>query len=278
MFLKISFGGGGEDFRKIVWIKWESIYTPKEEGGLGVRRMGAFNLSLIGKWCWRMLVDKEGLWYRVLKARYGEEGGRLKEGDSHCSAWWRSLTRIREGVGEGVGHWFDDNIRRLVGNGRDTSFWHDIWVGEIPLKLKFPHLFELSVDKECSVEDMRRVLGADDGRERVWRRRLLAWEEESVRECLVLLHNIVLQENVEDTWRWLLDPIHGYSAQGAYRFLTTSADVLDRSQIVDVWHQQIPSKVSVFVWRLFHNRLPTKDNLVRRQKRPVCLVVEVRKR
>lgn len=39
--------------------------------GLGV---GAFNLSLLGKWCWRLLVDKEGLWHRVLKARYGEEG------------------------------------------------------------------------------------------------------------------------------------------------------------------------------------------------------------
>jgi len=56
--------------------------------------MGAFNLSLMGKWCWRVMVDKEGLWYHVLKARYGKEGGRLKEGGSHCSAWWRSLQRI----------------------------------------------------------------------------------------------------------------------------------------------------------------------------------------
>ena len=39
--------------------------------------VGAFNLSLLGKWCWSMLVDKEGLWYRVLKARYGEVGGGL---------------------------------------------------------------------------------------------------------------------------------------------------------------------------------------------------------
>jgi len=37
--------------------------------------VGAFNLSLLGKWCWHMLVEKEGLWYRVLKARYSEEGG-----------------------------------------------------------------------------------------------------------------------------------------------------------------------------------------------------------
>jgi hypothetical protein len=59
------------------WINWDSICSPKDEGGLGVRRVGAFNLSLLGKWCWRMLVDKEGLWYQVLKARYGEEGAAL---------------------------------------------------------------------------------------------------------------------------------------------------------------------------------------------------------
>jgi len=59
----------------MTWINWNSICLPKEEWGLGVRKVGAFNLSLLGKWCWRMLVDKEGLWYRVLKARYGEVGG-----------------------------------------------------------------------------------------------------------------------------------------------------------------------------------------------------------
>lgn len=34
-----------------------------------------FNLSLLCKLCWRMLVDKDGLWYKGIKARYKEEGG-----------------------------------------------------------------------------------------------------------------------------------------------------------------------------------------------------------
>ena len=78
---------------------------------------------------------------------------------------------------------------------------------------------------------MRRVLGAAVGRERLWRRRLLAWKEESVRECYVLLSNIVLQDTVDDTWRWLLDPIHGYSVGGTYCFLATSGESVDRSQV-----------------------------------------------
>ena len=113
--------------------------------GLGVRRLGEFNISLLGKWCWRMLVEKVGLWYRVLKARYAEEGGRLKEGGRHSSLRWRNLCRIREGVGAGVGSWYEDNTRRIVGDGWNTLFWTDNWVGGVPLRIKFRRLFELSV-------------------------------------------------------------------------------------------------------------------------------------
>ena len=48
-------------------------------------------------------MDKEGLWYRVLKARYGEEGGRIQEAGRRSSGWWRMMCNIREGVGLGVG-------------------------------------------------------------------------------------------------------------------------------------------------------------------------------
>lgn len=94
-------------------------------------------------------------------------------------------------------------------------------------------------------------------------RRLLAWEEDSVGECSNLLHNVVLQENTIDTSRWQLDPIQAYSVRGAYHFLINSDVPLDMTLVDDVWHQYIISKVSLFVWPLLRNRLPTKDNLVR---------------
>jgi hypothetical protein len=47
----------------------------EESGGLGVRQLREINTALLVKWCWRMLVEKIGLWYRVLIARYGVKGG-----------------------------------------------------------------------------------------------------------------------------------------------------------------------------------------------------------
>jgi len=261
---KKFFWGGGEDNRKLAWINWESICSPKEEGGLGVRRVGAFNLSLLGKWCWRMLVEKESLWYRVLKTQYGEEGGRLCECGRQSSMWWKTICKVREGVGEGVGNWFEENICRVVGDGRDTYFWYDTWLGDVPLRLKYPRLFDLTMDKECKVADMGRMGWTVDGQVWEWRRRLFAWENECVRECCVLLNNFVLQANVTDKWRWLLDPVNGYSVKALYRYITSTGHISDRSLVDDVWHKLIPSKVSVLVWRLLRNRLPTKDNLVHR--------------
>jgi len=42
--------------------------------------MREFNIALLGKWCWMMLVERGGFWYRVLLARYGEVNGRLEGG------------------------------------------------------------------------------------------------------------------------------------------------------------------------------------------------------
>jgi hypothetical protein len=57
------------------------------------------------------------------------------------------------------------------------------------------------------------------------------------------------------------DTIGGYSVRDAYRLLTTmdAPEVGATSHLI--WHIQVPLKVSVLAWRLFRNRLPTKDNL-----------------
>lgn len=170
----------------------------------------------------------------MLKVQYGEVGGRIQEGVRRASGWWRTMCEIREGVGSGVGNWFVDNTRRVVGNGHCTYCWTNNWVGRVPLRIKFRRLFDLALNRECTVEEMA-VLGWEEGGNTwVWKRRLLAWEEECVRECYVLLSNVVLQDHIQDSWRWLLDPIQGYSVGGTYQFLTSSDEPEDRGVVHNV--------------------------------------------
>jgi hypothetical protein len=91
----------------------------------------------------------------------------------------------------------------------------------------------------------------------------LAWEEETVPECSSLLCNIVLQYNILDRWRWVLDPINGYSVKETFQYLTMSVTPVEHDLFDAAWLKQVPLKVSVFVWRLLRNRLPTKCNLLR---------------
>jgi hypothetical protein len=54
-----------------------------------------------------MLVDRGGLWYKVLVARYGEEA-RLMVGGRNGSLWWHEVAKIRDGVGVEGGGWFEE--------------------------------------------------------------------------------------------------------------------------------------------------------------------------
>ncbi|KAK2423034.1 hypothetical protein QL285_033519 [Trifolium repens] len=97
-----------------------------------------------------------------------------------------------------------------------------------------------------------------------WRRPLWAWEEELLGECRNLFYNLVLQPHVADQWRWRYDPEGGYTVRGAYTLLARTEVPEEVATTTLIWHKQVPLKVSVLAWRVLRNRLPTRDNLVRR--------------
>jgi len=83
-------------------------------------------------------------------------------------------------------------------------------------------------------------------------------------ECRHLLNNIVLQPDVSDRWQWYLDIEEGYTVCGAYHILTTQVSPLVDLTEDLIWHKQVPLEVSILAWRLLRDRLPTKNNLLRR--------------
>ncbi|MCI09288.1 kinesin-like protein, partial [Trifolium medium] len=133
-----------------------------------------------------------------------------------------------------------------------------------PLSVKYRRLFDLSLHKSSTVAAMRDLGWEAGGAAWSWRRQLWAWEDEMLRECRSLLSDIALQPNVTDQWLWRPDSGGGYTVRGVYNLLTFT-EAQDVEATIDlIWHKHVPLKVSVVAWRLFRNRLPTKDNLMRR--------------
>jgi len=57
-----------------------------------------------------VLEERDSLWGLVLRAKYGEECGRVRFAEGVGLIWWRHLNQIRLGVGLADATWLVDNI------------------------------------------------------------------------------------------------------------------------------------------------------------------------
>ena len=77
---------------------------------------------------------------------------------------------------------------------------------------------------------------------------------------------MTIQQHRSDEWVWKADPSGNYSVQSAYNMLRGESAAGSHNECFqELWKIKIPSKISVFAWRLLRDRLPTRTNLQRRQ-------------
>jgi len=133
----------------------------------------------------------------------------------------------------------------LLGDGLNTLFWYDRWVGDVPLRSRFARLFDLSTNKLSMVADMFSFGWEEGGEAWSWRRRLWAWEDDMLEECRLLLDTVCVQSNVSDRWQWDPDTHDGYIVKGAYQILTSTVSPTHVATDDLVWHKQVPLKVSM---------------------------------
>lgn len=51
-------------------VDWETVCSPKDKRGLGIRGLVDMNVSLLTKWLWILGSTKGGLWKNLLIEKY----------------------------------------------------------------------------------------------------------------------------------------------------------------------------------------------------------------
>jgi hypothetical protein len=265
---KKIFMGGGLDNRKMRWVSWDRICQPKEKGGLGIQNLAIFNSSLLFKWKWRCLNDRSAPWQDLLRFRYGSLVANFMYGEGRiglkqASIWWRDMWSLGS---EEDGGWFGNNISSLLRDGTDICFWKAKWIGTVPLKEYFSNLFNISSQQDCTISAMG-VWDSNDWRWKFqWRTVLSGAETDSAHELMLLLQHIRPTKETSDRRKWIPHAAGLFSVNSAYvsllnRFEMDAIDPNTAQVLKKLWSTNIPSKGSVFGWRLVLEKLPTKEAL-----------------
>jgi hypothetical protein len=244
---------------------------PRDKGGLGVKNLELFNLSLLSKWKWRLLADEEASWMELLRYRYGSLpslllGGVHGNNRYQESTWWKDILATGRDLAD---DWFRANVGCNVGDGRKIGFWTFKWYGNQPFKHLFPNLFAKEAVYDVSIAD--RLPASDLLTNGVWQWRnpLTDDEKQQLHELVTLLAGFSLSSDRQDSWRWIPGTAGIFSVKSCYSFLLETRqdegiddEVLHALKIL--WRNDVPSKVLFFGWRLLLERLPTRGALSHR--------------
>ncbi|VVA23746.1 PREDICTED: ribonuclease H At1g65750, partial [Prunus dulcis] len=115
--------GHAVDKAKVHLVNWETVCKSKCAGGLGVKKAAWMNQALLAKSGWRLLQNDQGLWAKVLRAKYLKNCDMLSVNEHQfrsCSSCWRGVLFGAKLLPSGV--------KWRVGSGDSILFWTDVWL------------------------------------------------------------------------------------------------------------------------------------------------------
>ncbi|GKB84766.1 hypothetical protein Tco_0957038 [Tanacetum coccineum] len=249
----IQFFWGGQDSKKLIWIKWANVLSFFEKGGLNFGSLNSFNLALLQKWLWRWFFFPNALWVKVIKAIHGQEGGFDTYGCKFNGIWARIF---------GSSNFFHlKNIIPLnyfcfkAGCSTRIRFWKDIWISDSPLTNRYNRLYRLELDKDCLI--INRI---ENGQWRWnWSRNDLGVRNTAYFRDLLIEISRVDISTVGDTCIWCLTKNDIFPVKEARRVIDDK--ILPSLATLTSWDKTLPRKVNIFMWRLMLDRLPHRLNL-----------------
>ncbi|XP_019422999.1 PREDICTED: uncharacterized protein LOC109332473 [Lupinus angustifolius] len=226
---------GDTKTRKIVTVAWAKICIPKKAGGLGLRSIKKIHQASLIKLAWNMLNSNQQ-WAAFFRERFG--------------TYW-SINRyfkssIWPGIKSNLSIAMNQSVR-LIGNGKDTSFWRDNWIGS-------PIVDLLNIPDHIHPKLISSV--ADFSANNAWtipQELFDKFPEVASSICSTKLSNY--KDRI-----FLTDSTNGnLSLKDAYKSIMPSTD--SRQWCKLIWSSSIPPSKSFTLWRLINNRMPSDENL-----------------
>ncbi|XP_058760864.1 uncharacterized protein LOC131634228 [Vicia villosa] len=275
--------------RKSIEVGDFKPFKPKEKGGLGVRDVAEVNKALLLKWKWRILREDNAIWSRFISLRYHcpklkmqASNGDMSRNDD--SIWWRDITNNNL-INDFVASGFTGCFSCCCKNGKSILFWHSLWLGDQYLRELYPDLFDMSTIKNCAVADVL-----------VWNNGKHYWELEALfrggaatvfstgaststaaaavrgmscwaRFCADVNSYIPIElEN--DNFVWRINPEKEFLVASISNIVNVSKSFARPNHLIKLlkamWELKIPPKMKVFAWRFFIEKIPSKDELLKR--------------
>ncbi|XP_071694307.1 uncharacterized protein [Rutidosis leptorrhynchoides] len=153
-----------------------------------------------------------------------------------------------------------DYFVKTVGNGSNTLFWKEHWIGNEKLCNLFPRLYKLESNPDVSVQD-RMAANNEELYTWNWKREISGRVLSELMNLEQLLSAASLVSNLPDKVLWSLD------INGGFHINRLSKEIDDQllsefgSQQETIRCKLVPKKVKIFVWRAAKKKLPVRVEL-----------------
>lgn len=243
---------------------WHLIELPKSLGGLNMGNLQTKNLALLAKWVWRYVSDTQTLWRKLIheKYKYGPLFSILDLQTSSHGGPWKSIcaTLLTNPQSKAL---LKSGIRKRIGNGMNSLFWHDVWLGDLPLKAICPRLFRLSNAKNTTVASSCFWDGIKWEWAFDWSRPLRPRDKQEFGRLQQLLEPVCLSMNDKDELIWTPHKKGVFSVK-SFNVELAKNDINGPQRLIQgLWRNLVPYRIEIFSWLALLGKLNTKEKLVR---------------
>ncbi|GJX43473.1 hypothetical protein Tco_0260149 [Tanacetum coccineum] len=180
---------------------------------------------------------------RVIKGIHGEDGKLGKNSKSSYPSIWLDIVReVKQFKNRGTD--LIGFIHKKMGTGANTSFWEDMWMGDVAFKSLYPRVYALESCKSVTVASKLSHENVGYSLLRVPRG---GAEQVQFLELLANVKGISLAA-MRDMWAWSLEGSREFSVASIRKLIDDR--MLPEVSPKTRWIIVVPIKVNVHAWKV----------------------------